>query len=260
MSIAIVTDSSVTFPHTTFTGQHLVKVVSHSEEGRSDSASRAAFPTPEDFLHRFHQLGSDYAHILVAVMSAGLGPVMKTATEAAARYSGHARITVLDSRNTSAGLGALVALAAASAQAGESINNIEQQLRAAIPHIYTLLSVPQLDHLSANGFISPAQAVVGNMLGIFPIFVLEEGKLSPLQKVRTGRHLIESLQEFMEEFEAPRHVALIKGAHNRTRTRPLKQFAAELFPHTPLTEHSLPAPLTKLFGDDALGLVVLDKI
>ena len=53
MSIAILTDSSVTFPHATFTGQHLVKVVSHTD------GTRAALPAPEDFLNRFNQLGRD---------------------------------------------------------------------------------------------------------------------------------------------------------------------------------------------------------
>jgi len=260
MPIAILTDSSVTFPHATFTGQSLVKVVSHADGGRADSASRAAFPAPEDFLNRYNQLGRDYAHILVAVMSAALAPVAAAAAEAVTRYIGRARINLIDSLNTSAGLGLLVELAAAAAQAGQPVGDIEKQLRAAIPHIYTLLSVPQMERLAAEGFISPAQATVGDMLGIFPIFVLEGGRLSPLQKVRTGRHLVESLQEFMEEFAAPRHIALIKGMRSHTRTRPLKQFAAELFPETPFSEHGLPAPLTRLFGDDAMGLVVMDEI
>ncbi len=48
-----------------------------------------------------------------------------------------------------------------------------------------------------------AQALVAEMMGMLPIFAFEEGRLVPMEKVRTPRHLFEAFQDFMGEFETP---------------------------------------------------------
>jgi fatty acid-binding protein DegV len=121
-----------------------------------------------------------------------------------------------------------------------------------------LFCIPGLSHLASVGYLSPAQAIVGEMLGLFPIFMLEEGHLSPLEKVRTQRHLIESFQEFVEEFESPRNIVLLKGSQNHLRTRPLRQYVGEMFPETPFSEHTLNAPLTTMLGPQSIGLTVME--
>jgi fatty acid-binding protein DegV len=88
--------------------------------------------------------------------------------------------------------------------------------------------------------------------------MLEEGHLSPLEKVRTQRHLIESFQEFIEEFESPRNIVLLKGSQNHLRTRPLRQYVSEVFPETPFSEHTMNTPLTTMLGPQTIGLTVME--
>jgi DegV family protein with EDD domain len=255
-NVCILTDSSATFSRMTFTGHDRVKVMPFSVQ--SIPSPSLVPPTVDDFTREFTTWGRSFDHILVVTMSGGLNPIAGVAAEASVQFGGRTSVTVVDSLNTGAGLGLLVELAAQAAAAGQSSQEIERTLRASIPHIYTLFCIPGLAHLASVGYLSQAQAIVGEMLGLFPIFMLEEGHLSPLEKVRTQRHLIESFQEFVEEFESPRNIVLMKGQQNHLRTRPLRQYVSELFPETPFGEYALNAPLTVLMGPQTIGLTVME--
>jgi DegV family protein with EDD domain len=255
-SVCILTDSAATFSHATFKGQDHVRLIASDVGGMPSPGINP--PAVDDFTHEFGLLGGDFAAILVTLTSKALSPIATVAAQAATQYSGRAFVQVIDSQNIGAGLGLLVELAAEAAGAGESAHAVERLMRATIPHIYSLFCIPQLDHLAGSGYLSQAQATVGQMLGLFPIFMLEEGQLVPLEKVRTQRHLIESFQEFLEEFSAPKHIALMKGAQTRLRTRPLRQYVSELFPETSFSEHPLNPTLTALFGGQTIGLALMD--
>jgi DegV family protein with EDD domain len=256
MKICILTDTTAIFSQATFTGHHLVKVIAMGIQ--TVPTVKLIPPTLDDFLREYAMLGRSYDHILVAVMSNVLNPIAEVATLAAIQHGGRASITVVETQNIGAGLGLIVELAAQEIQAGKSVSEIEQQIRAAIPHIYSLFCIPDFSHMAQIGYLSKSQANVGELIGLFPIFMLEEGRLSPLEKVRTQRHLIESFQEFISEYDNPGHIALLKGPLNRLRTRPLRQYVNELFPEMPYKEHTLNAPLTALFGNQAVGLVIAD--
>jgi DegV family protein with EDD domain len=256
MKICILTDASAIFSQATFTGHHHVKVISMAIQ--KVPTLMLVPPTREDILREFALLGLIYDHILVAVMSNALNPIAEIATQASMQYGGRAKVSVLDTQNTGAGLGLIVELAAQEVQAGKSIHEIEERIRAAIPHIYSLFCIPDFLHLAQTGYLSKSQANVGEMIGLLPIFMLEDGHLKPLEKVRTQRNLIESFQEFMSEYDNPKHIAIIKGPLNRLRIRPLRQYINELFPEMPFKEHMLNTPLTALFGNQAVGLVIAD--
>jgi fatty acid-binding protein DegV len=108
--------------------------------------------------------------------------------------------------------------------------------------------------------LSYAQAVVGEMLGWLSIFALEEGRLTPMEKVRTPRHMLETFQEFVGEFSNPHHVAFVRGVgRDIPHSRPLREFIAGNFPRTSFSEHSLGRHLSALLGPHSLGLVIMEK-
>jgi fatty acid-binding protein DegV len=43
---------------------------------------------------------------------------------------------------------------------------------------------PNLSYLHTAGILDAGQATIGELLGLYPLFVLEEGKVNPLQKVK----------------------------------------------------------------------------
>jgi len=169
-------------------------------------------------------------------------------------------VKVIDSQTTGLGLGFLVQAAAATVAAGAPLAEVEGRIRAFIPRVYMLFCIPELSYLAHYGYIGYSQALVGEMLGMLPIFVIEEGRLSPLEKVRTQRHLFEAFQEFINEFDAPAHIALVRGTNrSAVRSRSIHQCIRDTFPETPFSEHTTPPHLAALFGPQCTGLVVIEK-
>jgi fatty acid-binding protein DegV len=149
-------------------------------------------------------------------------------------------------------------MAAGLAAQGATPQQIEQQLRISIPEIYTLLCLPNLSHLAAANFLSPSQAVVGEMLGVLPIFSLENMCLTSIQKVRTQRHLLETFQEFVDEFNDPYYVAFIRNFdHSKLHT--FRDYLFAKYPRTSLGEHLFCDPLVDLLGPQSVGLIVVEN-
>jgi len=102
--------------------------------------------------------------------------------------------------------------------------------------------------------------LVGEMMGMLPIFTFEDGRLVPMEKVRTPRHLFEAFQDFMGEFESPARIALVNGSgRGSLRTNPLRQFVQDTFPETLFSEHPIQPHVAALFGPRSIGLVVLES-
>jgi hypothetical protein len=87
---------------------------------------------------------------------------------------------------------------------------------------------------------------------------LENGKLAPYKTVRTRRHLLESFDEFIEEFEYPQQITLQRGTGNTLRLRSLREVTRNLFPRTPFGKIEMSDPLTALFGPQAIGSAVME--
>jgi DegV family protein with EDD domain len=270
-SVCILTDSTVQFTHPNFQGHERVYVIpftfdTGTQQGDDSRPGkgltrRLVPPSTQEFVRFYAQLSREYDTIFVLTLSSLLNPTNRFALSASMKYSNHATIDVIDSQTTGIGLGLLVQAAAAVAYTGAPKVEIERQMRASIPHIYMLFCIPDLTYLAHSGYIDYSQALVGEMMGMLPIFAIEEGRLTPLEKVRTQRHLFESFLEFINEFDSPAHIALMRGAsHTTTRTRPLRQYVQETFPDTPFSEHIIAPHLAAIFGPQSTALVIMEKL
>jgi DegV family protein with EDD domain len=261
-NVCILTDSTAQLIQPDFPGHERVYVIPFDLQigPRPPGAAaqpRLIPPSPQEFVRYYTHLGHKYEAILVLTLSSLLSPTMNNALSASLLYSNSSTVEVVDSQTAAIGLGMLIQIAAAAASAGASLAEIEQRVRVAIPRIYILFCIPDLMYLARAGHMDRAQAMVGEIMGMLPIFTLEEGRLVPMEKVRTPRHLFEAFQDFMGEFESPTHIALVHGAnHNALRTRPLRQYMEEFFPETPFSEHPIQPHLAALFGPQSIGLVV----
>jgi DegV family protein with EDD domain len=279
-SICILTDSSAQFPQLGFSGRNDVRVIPFSveaggkiyEEGHDLRANdlppnandalrpRLISPSPEKYHELFASLGQHYRDVLVILTSASLTPAFENAVKAAEAIQGRVRVTAIDSQTTSVGLGLLVQSAAEAAARGIPATEIERMVRSLIPHTYMMICTPAMSYLSYAGFIDPSQAFVGEMLGLMPIFTLEEGQISAVEKVRNTRSLVDFMQEFVCEFEDLHHIAFIQSipglAHE---ARLMREHAQNCFPQTPFSEHTINLPLATLIGPRSVGLVVAEK-
>jgi DegV family protein with EDD domain len=277
-SVCILTDSSAQFTKSTFPGRDLVAVVPFhvepalsGEDGdelkladlpgtvQSGAMPELVAPSVEDFRKRYISLSQEYNEIVVITISAELSPTFLHAVEAAEAVRGRVSVQVIDSQTASVGLGMLTQAAAEAASRGVQSTEIERLLRGAIPHVYAVICIPSLTYLDHSGFIGSAQAVVGEMLGLLPIFTLEDGRLTPVEKARNFRQLMDYLQEFLDEFSDLYHIAFIQRIPPMTHeARMLREHANDLFPKTPFSEHNINTALALMFGPRTLAVFAME--
>jgi DegV family protein with EDD domain len=217
-------------------------------------------PTPDEFRQAFISLGQKYHEIIVILLSSHLSPAAASAQEAVEIGKGPAIVHIIDSQTTAVGLGLLVQLAARAAQNGEAGPKINRLVRGIIPRIYTVFCVQSLTYLYRSGHLDPAQAIVGEMLGIIPFFIMENGHLVPIQKVRNSRHLVDILHEFIAEFSDLKHIALVQGIPPfEQEARNLKDRLDGDFPGATFSEHTLGTALATILGPRSLGVFAMES-
>jgi DegV family protein with EDD domain len=279
--VCILTDSTAQFPVHLFPGSDLINVIpfhvqvedpAHSMERdiklihlpasvHSGSSLQVRPPSVDEFCQMYMSLGFRYREIVVILLSAHLSTALENAQKAIEAARCPATIHLIDSQTTTVGLGLLVQAAATAAQQGMTGNRISRLVRGMTPHMYTVFCLHNLSYLSRAGFIDPAQAIVGEMLEVVPFVVLENGRLSPSQKVRGSRHLVDLLCEFIMEFADVKHVALIQGMPPfEQEARLLRERLSVLDRSNSFSEHTLSVPLGALLGPHSLGLVVMESV
>jgi DegV family protein with EDD domain len=273
----IITDSTAYFTKSAFTGQEHVTILPHSirvnnqliPDSRDlsfytsphNSHPPLTFPPPVDaFRNAYTSLGMRYREIVVILISSQLSQAVANAQAATQACKTPANIYIIDSLNTAIGLGLLVQAAADFSLRGYTGVDINRLVRGMVNHIYSVFCLPDLSHLYRAGLIDPAQAIVGEMLGVIPFFTLENGRLVHTQKIRSPRHLVDIMYEFVAEFENLKYLALLQGVSTfEQESRNLRDRISQNVRTTPLCEHALSLSLATILGPHSIGLVAMEN-
>lgn len=124
-----------------------------------------------------------------------------SATQAAERLSAgtQKKISVIDSHSAYMGEGIMVINASRASKEGKSHDDIVKMVEEMRPKMTVLLLVDTLEYLQKGGRIGGAQAFLGGLLNIKPILQVKEGRVEPLERVRTRRKAMERLVEIAAE-------------------------------------------------------------
>lgn len=222
---------------------------------------RIVGPTAGQFRRVYSRLTRRTDQIISLHSSASLSLVCREAQKAALEFLGRCDIVVMDSETLSLGLGILVQEAAQLARQDISLSEIMRQIRGIIRRIYIVLITDTLDYLEHSRLISPAQAILGTMLGIKPFLALEEGKIIPMEKVRNRDRAIDKLAEFANEFSDIEQIAILQSTPYPTEETKMLRERLELI----VPGHEFPillyGPLlASHIGPDGMGLVVYEGV
>lgn len=217
-------------------------------------------PSVETYQKMLFQLAKQYQEVVVILLSSHLNNSIHTAKLAISKMKSPAPIYIIDSQTTATGLGTLVQTAIRANSCGKSGIEIQRILQKLIRHIYAIFCLPDLKYLHQTGILDPAQAIVGEMLSITPFFILESGKLIPVQKARSSRHMVDILQEFIAEFDDLNSLCLIQGNPIfENESRNLKERIYQYFPNINFGEYKIGAALASILGPNCLGLIAIDE-
>ena len=147
-------------------------------------------PTPGELAEVYRKLLDGGATAVVSVhLSRELSGTWEAARLAAEEVDPE-RIRVVDSRATGMGLGFAVLSACAASTAGGSPSAVEAAAASAAKRLRAYFCVDTLDHLRRGGRIGATAALVGTALAVKPVLHIDDGRIVPLEKVRTTSRAI----------------------------------------------------------------------
>jgi DegV family protein with EDD domain len=280
-SSCIITDNAAQFSRPNFPGyKHLlffeeaielengifsdirnVRVSDFPKRVSRDFPVRLISPSSESISNVILAHYQTYDDIFIILISRELHPNYTITEEIVKNLHGRADIHLIDSRSLAIGEGQLIQMAAEQIIQEQKGIIIEEKLREAIPHTYTLLCTPNLSYLHKSGFIDIGQALSGEMLSFLPIFTLEEGRLIPVEKVKSIRNVVDYFIEFIDEFDNLQKISIIQPAplsHNESRL--IRQHVDEFYPEANYSEHTINPYLASLIGPQGMGIVIKENI
>jgi DegV family protein with EDD domain len=155
-------------------------------------------PSAGEFHEVFQALLEEGHEVICLTISSELSGTFNSAT-AAVEMLGDVPVSIVDSRSTSAGLQLLVEAAVQAVSAGHTRQDIVRELEAIKQKLHVLFVVDTLEYLQKGGRIGSAKALMGTMLKVKPILCLHDGRIEPLEQVRSKRKALHRLLELVEE-------------------------------------------------------------
>jgi DegV family protein with EDD domain len=279
--VRVVTDSTVRFTSPGYLARHSVSITpltlrchldawEESPEDEIDSA-RSFFercqgfplaepPSTDRMAEAYGQLALETDQIVSIHASAHINPTVNNAQAASQKFLGRCSIQVIDSQTLSSGLGLLVEAAVRAAEDGADLDEVVRIVRGMVPRLYLVVFVADLTYLERSGLVSRSQALLGNMLGILPFLTMEEGKLVPMEKVRSRPRAVEKIVEFISEFSDLEHLVLFQGQPEATdETRLIVERLRTLHAATPITVSTFGPSVATYLGRDSTGIIALER-
>ncbi|MGQ9815459.1 MAG: DegV family protein [Candidatus Roseilinea sp.] len=217
-------------------------------------------PSVEDYSEIYHQTLLEASDIIVMAPSHKLTHSARNARMAAEMFRGRANIVVFDSQTIALGLNVLVRQASALTQDGYSIDDIIKLARGLTPRLYGAFVTQDLSHVARSGCLRPAQAALGELLGIIPFLSIEEGEMAAIEKVRSFERALQKLVEFAAEFESPQELAVLQlSPQANAHTDMLIDLLRGIFPgigHIPVRPCG--ATLGSIIGPTGIGIMIYD--
>lgn len=130
----------------------------------------------------FEALLKEYDHIIHFDISSEMSSAYRNACLAAERFDG--RVTVIDSRVLSSGIGLEAIYAKRLADAGYTPEEIKAKVEERIPYDQTSFVLESVDHLYKGGRCSALAMLGANILKLRPEIYVKDGKMGPGAKLR----------------------------------------------------------------------------
>ncbi len=213
MAVAIVTDSTATLPPWTVERHRITVVPLHVvigstayDEGTELSPAQVAEalqeslpvntsrPSPEEFVQVYEKAMADGAGEIVSIhLSGEMSGTFESAQMAARRCE--IPVHTVDSRLIGMGTGFAVVAAARAIECGRTAVEAAAAAQRSAAETTALFYVDTLEYLRRGGRIGAAAALVGSALAMKPLLRLSDGRIVPLEKVRTKGRALARLEE-----------------------------------------------------------------
>jgi DegV family protein with EDD domain len=154
--------------------------------------------TPAAFKEAYENLTREGYEILAVLISSRLSGTIDAARQAIELVP-DAKVTIFDSYTVAMALGFQVLAAARALENGKSMQEVLGILEKTRGETGVILTPKTLEYLYRGGRIGGASRFLGTALNIKPILTVIEGRVEPLERVRTRRKAMARVVELVEE-------------------------------------------------------------
>lgn len=187
-------------------------------------------PGPEKFLRVYQRAAREGAESIVSIHLSGEVSGTFESAELAAKEAS-VPVFVVDSRHLGMGTGFAVETAATVLDAGGTAAEAAEAARMRAAATRGLFYVDTLDYLRRGGRVGAAAALVGSALAVKPLLQILDGRIVPLEKVRTSAKAISRLEELAVAEAGERQVDIaVSHLDNRERAAELADLLAARVP------------------------------
>jgi DegV family protein with EDD domain len=167
-------------------------------------------PSLGEFLE-FYRRVQERAESIVSVHLAGRYSGILNAARAAAAELAPFPIEVVDSGTVAMAQGFAALVAARAAEAGASLVEVVQRVKAAIPRIDLIATVESLEWAVRGGRLAWAARLVDNLLRVKPLLRVRGNQVDLIGQARTRGKAVRRLLDVLAERvgDAPLHVAVL---------------------------------------------------
>ncbi len=230
--VAVVTDSTATIPqhlvqeynitvvplHVIWDGQTYLDGIDITPDAfyqrlrTSKSIPTTSQPSAAAFAEIYRRLHEQGYDILAVLISSKLSGTIASA-EQAREMVPEARVEIVDSLHVAMSLGFQALAAARAAQQGATLEEAKAVAERARAGAGVLLLPETLEYLHRGGRIGGAARLFGSMLKINPILEVQQGRVEPVDKVRTRKKAIKRLVTLAVERMAGREPTRVAVLH-----------------------------------------------
>ena len=165
-------------------------------------------------------------------------------------------ISVVDSQTASMACGLLAIIAAKAARAGESLKDIEELVRQAIPNTVTFGVFGTLEYLARGGRIGKGQAFLGTLLKINPILAIRMSEVVPVERVRTRSRAVERLCEIVRGLGTLREMSVMRTTEPAEAEDVIRRLSS-VFPPERVYRASIGPSMGTQVGPHAVGVALI---
>lgn len=216
-------------------------------------------PSPRRFLDAYEAAAAGGASGIVSIhLSAEVSGTVDAARLAAREAP--IPVAVVDSRSIAMGLGFSVLAAADAAERGLPLDQVAEAARSRAARCVTFFYVATLEFLRRGGRIGAAEALIGTALAVKPLLHLVDGRIQPLEKVRTTSRALDRLEQLAVECAGsdPVDVAVHHLADEERAGRLAAHLTARL-PKAAVSVSEIGAVIGAHTGPGMLGVVIAPR-
>lgn len=224
---------------------------------------RTSAPSMEAAVEVMEPLLSEGAELVCFAISEEMSTSANVMRLAAEELEASDRVTVVDSRNLSTGIGLLVVEAAILAQKGESRETIVAHIEEVIPKVRASFVVDTLVYLHRGGRCSGLSAMLGSAIRLHPRIVVSDGKMNSDKKYR-GK-IASVIMAYAKDLEAamrdsrPERVFITHSGCDRETVEAVRAYLESLGIYEEILETRAGGVVSSHCGPGTLGVLFIAK-